>query len=85
MKHESHPEIIARLRRVEGHVKSLIAMMQDGRSCIDLAQQMHAVEKAVGSAKRELIHDHIEHCFADGSEGDARASLAEIKQLAKYL
>ena len=85
MKHESHPEIIARLKRAEGHLKSLIVMMQDGRGCLDLAQQMHAVEKAIGSAKRELIHDHIEHCFEDGPDGDAKSTLQEIKQIAKYL
>ena len=85
MKHESHPEIIARLKRAEGHLKSLIVMMQDGRACLDLAQQMHAVEKAIGSAKRELIHDHIEHCFDERTDADARSTLQEIKQLAKYL
>mgnify|MGYP003343066273 CR=1 FL=1 len=41
-----------------------------------------AVEKAVGNAKRELIHDHIEHCLDDDN---AKSSLNEIKQLAKYL
>lgn len=80
-KHETHPAIAARLRRAEGHLKSVIAMIEAGRSCLDLAQQLHAVEAAVGAAKRELIHDHIEHCLEEGGAGD----LAEIKQLTKYL
>ena len=60
-------------------------MIEEGRSCIDLAQQLHAVEKAVSSAKRELIHDHIEHCLDDGDRAGTKASLKELKQLAKYL
>lgn len=85
MKHASHPAITARLKRALGHLNSTIAMIADERSCIDLAQQLHAVEKAVGSAKRELIHDHIEHCLDDGDRPGAKVSLKELKQLAKYL
>jgi DNA-binding FrmR family transcriptional regulator len=58
-------------------------MVEAGRECVDLAQQLQAVEKALGNAKRELIHDHIEHCLEEG--GDAHANLAELKTLAKYL
>lgn len=88
MKHTSHPDIIVRLRRAEGHLRSIITMMEEDRSCVDLAQQMHAVEKAIGNAKRELIHDHIEHCLEDavrdGGKG-AKAALKELQTLTKYL
>jgi DNA-binding FrmR family transcriptional regulator len=83
MQHASHPAILKRLKRVEGHVRSVIAMMEAGRPCLDLAQQLHAIEAAVASAKRELIHDHIEHCLEGGET--SRSDLAEIKQLTKYL
>ena len=88
MKHESHPDIIKRLKRAEGHLRSLIGMIEVGRPCLDLAQQLHAVENAIANAKRELIHDHIDHCLDDsvGSGGKAtRAVLAEFKALSKYL
>ncbi len=88
MRHQTHPAIIKRLKRAEGHLRSIVVMMEEGRPCTDLAQQLHAVEKAVGSAKRELIHDHVDHCLADGVSGDAkaaRAALAEFKALSKYL
>jgi DNA-binding FrmR family transcriptional regulator len=45
-----------------------------------LAQQLHAVESAVINAKRELIHDHIEHCL-DGTEADTKTAMRELKQL----
>ena len=41
--HQSHPEIIKRLRRAEGHLHKVIGMIEEGRSCLDLAQQLHAV------------------------------------------
>ena len=88
MKHASYPDIVARLKRAHGHLGSILAMFEEGRSCVDLAQQIHAVENAVGNAKRELINDHIEHCLGDGirdKEMDADAALREFKTLAKYL
>ncbi|TIX45220.1 MAG: metal-sensing transcriptional repressor [Mesorhizobium sp.] len=82
--HASHPSIIKRLKRAQGHLGAVLAMIEAHRPCVDLAQQLHAVEKAISSAKRELINDHIEHCLTDSVETGGN-SLAELKQLAKYL
>ncbi len=88
MKHASHPDIVARLKRAHGHLGSIFAMFAEERSCLDLSQQLHAIEKAVGNAKRELIRDHIEHCLGegDGTDGmEPKAILREFKALSKYL
>jgi len=86
--HESHPDIVKRLKRAEGHLRSVISMIEDHRSCVDIAQQLHAVEKAISQAKRTLIQDHIDHCLEDavGTEGRAqRASMDAFKTITKYL
>jgi len=83
MPHASHPDIVKRLKRAEGHLRSVIAMIEAERPCVDLAQQLHAVEAAIANAKRELIHDHIEHCLTGGET--VKSDLKEIKQLTKYL
>ena len=86
--HQTHPDIVRRLKRVEGHLRSIITMIEKDRSCLELAQQLHAVEKAIANAKRTLIHDHIDHCLEQGtipSTREARASMAEFKALAKFL
>jgi len=88
MEHLSHPDILKRLKRAHGHLASVIGMVEEGRPCVDLAQQLHAVEGAISNAKRELIQDHMEHCIGDGvgSGGkDAKSALSEFKALAKYL
>lgn len=87
--HESHPEIVNRLKRAEGHLRRVIAMFDDGRSCLDLAQQLHAVEKAIAEAKKALIHDHVDHCLdAAASRGAGKSTknvLAEFKAISRYL
>ena len=84
MKHASHPDIVLRLKRAQGHLASVIEMFGSERPCLDIAQQLHAVEAAIAKAKREMIHDHIENCLADDGE-DAAAAIRELKQITKYL
>ena len=86
--HTSHPDIIKRLKRVEGHLRAVIEMIESKRPCADIAQQMQAIESAITKAKKTLIHDHIDHCLervAGGSERASRASVEEFKGITKYL
>lgn len=87
--HASHGPIARRLRRVEGHVRSIVAMIEEGRPCLDLAMQLHAVERAISEAKRTLIQDHIDHCLDYALEAPSaqqqRRAVAEFKKLSRYL
>jgi DNA-binding FrmR family transcriptional regulator len=87
-RHHTHPEIVSRLRRAEGHLGTIIAMIEEGRNCLELAQQLQAVENAIDNAKKTLIHDHIDHCLEQSlrfSGAKARAALNEFKAITKYL
>ena len=86
--HESHPDIVKRLKRAEGHIRRVIAMFDESRSCVELAQQLYAVEKAIGEARRRLIHDHVDHCLDAAANGGGRTSSAvvsEFKAISRYL
>lgn len=86
--HATHPEIVRRLRRAEGHLRTIIAMIEGGRDCLDLAQQLHAVEKAIANAKKTLIHDHIDHCLEQAAGAlprTARGPFDAFRQITKYL
>ena len=87
-RHTTHPDIVKRLKRADGHLRSVIEMIEAGRPCLDIAQQLHAVEKAVGEAKRTLIREHLDHCLeeAAGPLGrKQRQSMDEFKDITKYL
>jgi|SRR5665213_103050 len=86
--HETHPAIVKRLKRAVGHLNTVISMIESHRSCLQLAQQLHAVENAIASAKKTLIHDHIDHCLDESLQADkrdAREAIDEFKEIAKYL
>ena len=55
---------------------------------MDIAQQLHAVERAISAAKKLVIHDHLDHCLEEIVGVDAahmRASIDEFKDITKYL
>lgn len=86
--HPSHPEIVNRLKRTEGHLRGVLEMLESQRSCLDIAQQLHAIEKAIGAAKKLLIHDHIDHCLeraVHGKTQDMDDTFSEFKAITKYL
>jgi DNA-binding FrmR family transcriptional regulator len=86
--HETHPDIVKRLKRADGHLKGVIEMIEAGRPCLDIAQQLHAVEKAISQAKKTLIQDHLNHCLEDvvgPLAREQRRSIDEFKDITKYL
>jgi DNA-binding FrmR family transcriptional regulator len=85
--HSNHPEIAKRLKRAAGHLKSVIEMIDAEKPCVDIAQQLHAVEKAIAQAKKTLIHDHLDHCLEDavGSDGGGTSAIEQFRQIARYL
>lgn len=87
-RHTSHPAVIARLKRANGHLAKVIRMIEAGEPCLAIAQQLQAVESAVANAKTTLIEDHLDHCLdavVGPLSGEKRHELAEIKAIAKYL
>lgn len=85
---QKFPEITTRLKRAQGHLAGVIEMMEAGRPCMELTQQLHAVEKAIGNAKKELIKEHIRHCMEETLESmprEIRALIKEFQGVTKYL
>jgi DNA-binding FrmR family transcriptional regulator len=87
-KHGTHPAIIKRLKRAGGHLASVVNMLEEGRPCLEVTQQLQAVEKAITQAKKTLIQDHLDHCLDDLVAAKQRKgghSLDEFKEITKYL
>ena len=54
-----------RLRRIEGQVRGIQAMVEDDRYCIDILTQVSAVTKALQAVAVELLDDHLTHCVQE--------------------
>lgn len=86
--HQSHGPVVNRLKRANGHLQRIIAMIEDGRDCPEVAQQMHAVIRALENAKTVFIHDHVDHCLEQAvgpASREQRATISQFKEITKYL
>ena len=68
-----------RLRRIEGQVRGLQAMVDEDRYCIDVLTQVSAVRAALESVALLLLADHTEHCVTEAIRaGDGSEKVREL-------
>lgn len=80
---EHQKDIVNRLRRIEGQVRGLVEMIQNERSCEDVALQMSAARRAMDKAfYRMMACSVMEAIYA--TRGDAQA-IAEVEKSARLL
>ena len=62
--------VITRLKRANGHLASVVRMLEDGSECEDALTQLAAVNKAIGRAGYALVATGLQHCIAEsGPDG----------------
>ncbi len=60
-------ELVERLRRIEGQARGIARMIEEGRECVDIVQQLAAMRAATDSLCAELVQAMLERCFLDGT------------------
>ena len=77
---------IRRLDRIEGQVRGLARMIQEGRYCIDIVTQVSAVRAALRRVEQEVLRDHIGHCVREAMQSeDVRTQDRTIQELIDVL
>lgn len=67
-RHEHHQQVIARLSRIEGHVRAIKRMVMEDTECPDVLIQIAAVRSALNSVGRVILEDHMKSCMVDAVE-----------------
>lgn len=74
-----------RLRRIEGQVRGVTQMIDDGRYCIDVLAQIQAIKSALAKVETEVLKDHAASCVAaaieSGNEAEQRTKFNELIEL----
>ena len=63
--HEEYAKLINRLNRIEGQIRGIRGMVENGAYCPDILVQSAAVNAAVNAFNKELLASHIRTCVAD--------------------
>lgn len=79
--HRKTKAIANRLSRVEGHVRSVKGMVEEGRDCSDVLIQLAAVRSALDQVGRIVLEDHVESCLLSAArDGSADQVWADLKK-----
>ena len=77
--------LLLRLRRVEGQVRGLQNMVEQGRYCPDVLTQMSAVHESLRAVERLLLRSHLQHCATEalrsGDDKKAERTYEELTRL----
>lgn len=79
------PKVITRLNRIEGQVRGISKMVAEGRYCVDILTQLHAVRAALAKVETTILQEHLGKCIegaiTSGDAVDQRAKVNELIQL----
>jgi DNA-binding FrmR family transcriptional regulator len=79
----SHSErhlIMNRLARIEGHVRKIRSMVDEGQDCPAILMQLAAVRSAINKVGQAVLEDHVESCLLGaGSEEATAKAWGELK------
>lgn len=81
---DTQERILHRLKIVKGQLENIMTMVQDDAYCIDVLNQMQAVEKAIEQTEGVVLENHLNTCVADSiRNGDQEDAIAEVMQVFK--
>lgn len=74
--------VLTRLKRIEGQVRGVSGMVEEGRYCIDILTQVQAIKAALGKVEDELLKNHAAHCVEEAiRDGDAESQRQKFTEL----
>ena len=73
--------LINRLKRIEGQVRGVCAMVEEDAYCVDILTQVAAVSSALSSFARELLSEHIRTCAAEDIKAEREGALDELVEV----
>ena len=74
---------ITRLRRIGGQIGGIERMLDEGRSCIDVLNQLISARKALKGVTEAIIHEHLAHCIDPETPKSAETDLSELMTVLK--
>lgn len=79
---ETTAELIKRLRRIEGQVRGIQAMLTEQRDCADVVTQIAAANKALEQVGFKLVASGLTYCISNPDEAAERGyDLARVEKM----
>ncbi|MCO4795569.1 MAG: metal-sensitive transcriptional regulator [Bacteriovoracaceae bacterium] len=80
-----HKKQLSRVNRIEGQVRGIGKMIEEGKYCIDILTQVKAIRSAMKSLELEVLESHLNCCLKGAinsqSKGEMDEKVDEILEL----
>lgn len=76
--HSNKKAVVARLKRLRGHLDSVIRMVEDDRDCAEVLVQLAAVRSAINNVGKVILQDHIKECISEAVANGEREKIDEL-------
>jgi CsoR family transcriptional regulator, copper-sensing transcriptional repressor len=78
--HEHTESVLNRLSRIEGHVRAVKHMVEEGTPCPEVLIQIAAVRAALNSVGQVILDDHMKSCMVNAVQnGDYEEAFRDLK------
>lgn len=65
MDYQYNDQIKTRLRKIEGQVRGVLRLMEEGKSCKDVVSQLSAVRNAADKALAQIVAENLQQCILE--------------------
>ena len=69
---------IRRLKTIEGHLRGVIRMKEEGAYCIDVIRQIQAIEAALNKVSAQILESHLNSCVTTAIQGNNKAERERV-------
>lgn len=80
-----YKDLIHRLNRIEGQIRGIKGMVEEGRYCTDILVQVAAVNAALNSFNKVLLANHIKSCVVNDIKEGREETIDELLQTLQKL
>ena len=70
MKYPCHKEQLTNLRRIEGQIRGIQGMVEEGKYCVDILNQIKAVKNSITAVEGKILKTHLRECIKNSLKGD---------------
>jgi DNA-binding FrmR family transcriptional regulator len=85
MNADAGKQVMRRLDKILGQVRGIGRMVEEGRYCVEILNQIDAARAALAGAGGVILRNHIETCVTDalgsGRETERRQKVAELMSI----
>lgn len=74
-------DVLKRLSYIEGHLKGVRKMVDEGQYCVDVLKQTYAIRRAIEKMESKMLNGHLHHCVVEGIEAGDTGVLDELSEL----